>query len=126
MNATSAISSARKFTCASLEKNDPTALKNELTKLGADVQIEGDALVIQLPEDGKLKPAKIDTYEAAEMLLGIIQHDGPDERTAAVEALKRARGLRFVDLAREQIKQLAGPARNAVRDVLQTRGLPVS
>ena len=61
--------------------------------------------------------AKIDTLEAAEMLLGIIQHDGTQERTAAVEALKRARGLRFVDLAREQIKQLAGPAKAAVRDV---------
>lgn len=67
--------------------------------------------------------AKIDTMEAAEMLLGIIQHDGPDERGAAVEALKRARGLRFVDLAREQWKQLAGPARTAVRDVLQVRGV---
>ena len=38
--------------------------------------------------------AKIDTFEAAEMLLGVIQHDGTDERTAAVEALKRARGAR--------------------------------
>ena len=69
--------------------------------------------------------AKIDTLEAAEMLLGVIQHDGPEERAAAVEALKRARGLRFVDLAREQLKQLAGPARAAVRDVLQTRGVGV-
>jgi HEAT repeat protein len=69
--------------------------------------------------------AKIDTLEAAEMLLGVIQHDGTSERTAAVEALKRARGLRFVDLAREQIKQLAGPARTAVRDVLQSRNINV-
>jgi HEAT repeat protein len=67
--------------------------------------------------------AKIDTYEAAEMLLGIIQHDGTPERTAAVEALKRARGLRFVDLAREQLRQLQGPAKVAVRDVLQSRGI---
>ena len=67
--------------------------------------------------------AKIDTLEAAELLLGIIQHDGTQERTAAVEALKRARGLRFVDLAREQVKQLAGPARAAVRDVLQSRNI---
>jgi tetratricopeptide (TPR) repeat protein len=67
--------------------------------------------------------AKIDTFEAAELLLGILQHDGTQERTAAVEALKRARGLRFVDLAREQVKQLAGPARAAVRDVLQSRNI---
>ncbi len=67
--------------------------------------------------------AKIDTLEAAEMLLGVIQHDGSDERTAAVEALKRARGLRFVDLARDQVKQLAGPAKVAVREVLAARGI---
>jgi tetratricopeptide (TPR) repeat protein len=70
--------------------------------------------------------AKIDTIEAAELLLGIIQHDGPEERQAAVEALKRARGLRFVELAREQVKELAGPARAAVRDVLQSRGIGLS
>lgn len=69
--------------------------------------------------------AKIDTLEAAEMLLGVIQHDGPEERGAAVEALKRARGLRFVDLVREQQKQLAPAARAAVREVLQSRNLPV-
>lgn len=67
--------------------------------------------------------AKIDTLEAAEMLLGVIQHDGSDERNAAVEALKRARGLRFVDLARDQVKQLSGPAKAAVRDVLTARGI---
>jgi tetratricopeptide (TPR) repeat protein len=66
--------------------------------------------------------AKIDTVEAAEMLFGVIQHDGSEERAAAVEALKRARGARFVDLARDQLKHLAGPARSAVRAVLESRG----
>ena len=69
--------------------------------------------------------SKIDTLEAAEMLLGVIQHDGAEERGAALDALKKARGLRFVDLARDQIKTLAGPARAAVRDVLQARGVSV-
>ena len=66
--------------------------------------------------------AKIDTIEAAEMLLGVIQHDGSEERTAAVDALKRARGSRFIDLSRDQLKHLAGPARSAVRAVLESRG----
>jgi len=69
--------------------------------------------------------AKIDTVEAAEMLLHVIQHDGSEERGAAVEALKRARGLRFVDVAREQLKQLPSHARGAVREVLQARGMNV-
>jgi tetratricopeptide (TPR) repeat protein len=67
--------------------------------------------------------AKVDTVEAAEMLLGVIEHDGRDERAAAVEALKRARGTRFLDLARAQLPRLAGPAQGAVREVLQTRGM---
>jgi hypothetical protein len=69
--------------------------------------------------------AKIDTLEAAEMLLGVIEHDGTQERLAAVEALKRARGQRFVELGKEQLKQLAGPARAAVREVLQARNVPI-
>ena len=57
--------------------------------------------------------SKIDTLEAA-------------ERVAALDALKKARGLRFVDLARDQMKQLSVPARAAVREVLQARGVSVS
>ena len=37
------------------------ALKNELTELGAQVEIEEDVLTIQPPEDRKLKAAQIDT-----------------------------------------------------------------
>jgi hypothetical protein len=70
--------------------------------------------------------SKIDTLEAAEMMLGVIQHDGAEERGAALEALKKARGLRFVDLARDQMKHLSGPVRTVVRDVLQARGVSVS
>jgi tetratricopeptide (TPR) repeat protein len=69
--------------------------------------------------------AKIDTFEAAEMLLGIIRHDGSEERAAAVEALKRARGMKFVDLARGGLSELSGPAQAAVREVLQGRGVSV-
>jgi len=67
--------------------------------------------------------SKVDTVEAAEMLLGVIEHDGRDERTAAVEALKRSRGTKFVDLARSQLPRLTGPGQAAVREVLQTRGI---
>jgi 3-phosphoshikimate 1-carboxyvinyltransferase len=46
------------------------ALRNELTKLGADVEIEGDdAITIQPPENGKLKAARIDTYDDHRMAM---------------------------------------------------------
>jgi tetratricopeptide (TPR) repeat protein len=69
--------------------------------------------------------AKIDTFEAAEMLLSVIQHDGNDERGAAVEALRRSRGMKFVDLARGSFKELSGPAQAAVRDILHSRGVSI-
>jgi 3-phosphoshikimate 1-carboxyvinyltransferase len=43
------------------------ALSNELTKLGAEVDIEGDALSIHPPE--KLRPAAIDTYDDHRMAM---------------------------------------------------------
>jgi hypothetical protein len=67
--------------------------------------------------------AKIDTVEAAEMLMGIIEHDGSDERQAAVEALRRARGMKFVDLAKSMMGRLSGAPQAAVREILQARGV---
>jgi HEAT repeats len=66
--------------------------------------------------------AKIDTLEAAEMLLGVIEHDGSEERIAAVEALKRTRGSKFPDLAKSSFSRLASSAQAAVREVLEARG----
>jgi len=45
------------------------ALKNELTKLGATVEIEGDDISITPPADGKVKPAAIDTYDDHRMAM---------------------------------------------------------
>lgn len=69
--------------------------------------------------------AKIDTFEAAEMLLSILQHDGPSERDAAVGALKGGRGMKFVDLARSSFRSLPAPAQTAVRQILQGRGVSI-
>ena len=66
--------------------------------------------------------AKIDTIEAAEMLMSVLQHDGAEERAAAVEALKRVRGVKFLELAREQLKHLTASGQAAVREILQVRG----
>jgi 3-phosphoshikimate 1-carboxyvinyltransferase len=45
-------------------------LSNELKKLGAEVDIEGDdSITITPPEDNKLKPASIDTYDDHRMAM---------------------------------------------------------
>jgi 3-phosphoshikimate 1-carboxyvinyltransferase len=43
------------------------ALQNELTKLGADIDVEGDTLIIHPPE--KIKPASVDTYDDHRMAM---------------------------------------------------------
>jgi 3-phosphoshikimate 1-carboxyvinyltransferase len=45
------------------------ALKNELVKLGAKVEIEGDDLHISPPANGKITPAAIDTYDDHRMAM---------------------------------------------------------
>jgi 3-phosphoshikimate 1-carboxyvinyltransferase len=45
------------------------ALAAELTKLGAEVSVEHDAITIQPPEDHKLRPAAIDTYDDHRMAM---------------------------------------------------------
>ena len=67
--------------------------------------------------------ARIDSIEAAELLLGVIEHDGPAERDAAAEALKKSRGTKFLDLAKSSLPRLSGEPQAAVRAVLQVRGI---
>lgn len=69
--------------------------------------------------------SKIDTIEAAEMLLGVIEHDGKDERAAVVDALKRGRGAKFSELARAQFGRIQPGAQGAVREILSARGIGV-
>lgn len=67
--------------------------------------------------------AHIDTLEAAELLLSIIEHDGRDEQKAAVETLKKARGMKFVDIARNALPTLGEASKVTVREILRSRGV---
>lgn len=51
------------------ETDRVAATATELRKLGADVEIAGDDLIITPPEDGRLKPAAIDTYDDHRMAM---------------------------------------------------------
>ncbi len=66
--------------------------------------------------------ARIDTSEAAELMLGVFQHEGQTERVAVMEALKRARGLVFLDAARSAMPTLSESARAQIREVFTARG----
>jgi tetratricopeptide (TPR) repeat protein len=66
--------------------------------------------------------ARIDTNEAAELLLGVFEHEGRPERAAAAEALKRARGTVFLDVARQAMPTLSEQGRAQLREVFHARG----
>jgi len=65
---------------------------------------------------------RIDTREAAELLVDVFQFDGPTERAAAATALSRARGRTFFQVAREALPNVSGDARTAISDVFASRG----
>jgi hypothetical protein len=67
--------------------------------------------------------ARVDTMEAAEFLLGVLEHGAPADRAAALEGLKRARGARFIELARNATHTTAPEVQAALRDVLRSRGI---
>jgi hypothetical protein len=67
--------------------------------------------------------ARVDTMEAAEFLLGVLEHGAPADRTAALEGLKRSRGARFIELARGAMHTTAPEVQTILRDVLRSRGI---
>ena len=66
--------------------------------------------------------ARIDTTEAAELVMSVFQHEGQGERRAVLEALKRSRGTTFLELARGSWQTLSREAQTSVREVFQARG----
>jgi tetratricopeptide (TPR) repeat protein len=67
--------------------------------------------------------AKVDTPEAAEFLLGVLEHGAPNDRVATLEGLKRSRAARFIELARAALPTASPDVQGALRDVLRTRGI---
>ncbi len=67
--------------------------------------------------------ARVDTMEAAEFLLGQLEHGAPADRTAALEGLKRSRGARFIELARSAMHTTTPEVQAVLRDVLRSRGI---
>jgi tetratricopeptide (TPR) repeat protein len=65
----------------------------------------------------------IDTIEAAELLLGVLEHGAPADRLAAMAALKSARGTKFVELARAAVQGAPAALQASLREVLAVRGV---
>ena len=66
--------------------------------------------------------ARIDTIEAAEFLLGVLEHGAPPDRVAAMDGLKKARGARFVEVAKAAMPTSSATLQGSIREVLRARG----
>lgn len=84
-------------------------------------RIYRESQVMRAKKGALVALANVDTVEAAEMMLSVVEHDGPEERAAAVAALRKARSAKFPDLARRELPRLRGAALAAVEDVLRAR-----
>jgi hypothetical protein len=67
--------------------------------------------------------ARVDTVEAAEFLLGILDHGAPADRGAALQGLKGSRGTRFLELATSALPSSGPELQGALREVLRSRGI---
>jgi len=67
--------------------------------------------------------AKVDTPEAAEFLLGVLEHGAPQDRVATLEGLKRSRAARFIEVARAAMPTATPEVQGALKDILRTRGI---
>ncbi len=66
--------------------------------------------------------SRIDSHESAEFLFGVLDHGAPGDRGAALEGLKRARGMKFVELAKSSLPAAPPELQAALREVLHARG----
>jgi hypothetical protein len=67
--------------------------------------------------------ARVDTVEAAEFLLGVLEHGAPVERAATLEALKASRGKSFIELAKSTMHAATPEVQKLLRELFQARGM---
>jgi hypothetical protein len=69
--------------------------------------------------------ARIDAVEAAELVLGVLEHGSPEEKDVAYEGLRSARGTRFMEAARAAYAHASPRLKSALADVLRAKGMTV-
>ena len=67
--------------------------------------------------------ARIDIVEAAELMLGALDHGGPSERAAALSALRAGRGSKFLEAARTAYPEASARLKTAIEEVFESRGV---
>ena len=63
------------------------------------------------------------TFEAAELLLGVIEHGSPQDRQSAMRALGATKATKFLELAKISLAGSSREVQAQLRDILRTRGI---
>jgi hypothetical protein len=66
--------------------------------------------------------SRIETAAAAELLLGILEHGAPADRSVVRKALRETASRAFVELARTKAPSARGDLQAALREILASRG----
>ncbi len=66
---------------------------------------------------------RIDAMEAAELVLGVLEHGSPEEREAALTGLRAVRGSRFIEAARAAYADASPRLKSALTEVLRAKGM---
>jgi HEAT repeat protein len=67
--------------------------------------------------------ARIDTLEAAEIVLRMLEHGTPADHVATLAAVKDARGTKLVELARAELPSATAALQARLREALSLKGL---
>ncbi|MFO0673388.1 MAG: HEAT repeat domain-containing protein [Polyangiaceae bacterium] len=67
--------------------------------------------------------AHIDTTEAAELLLGLLDHGSPDDRASAARALSGTKASRFIELAKASYAASGAALQGELKRVFSARNI---
>jgi len=117
---------------AALRDTAPTVIERACTTIEALCFPHAFDPLVRILREAKHERAKasaiaaltrIDTQEASEFMLSVLEHGSPAERTAALNALKRTRGMRFSEIARSMLPISSAALQEPLREILRARGI---
>lgn len=69
--------------------------------------------------------ARIDTREAAELVLGVLDHGGPEERQAVLGSVSTVQAERFITVARAAYCRASPRLRRTIEELFRARAVPL-
>jgi HEAT repeat protein len=69
--------------------------------------------------------SRVESVDAAEFLLSVLDSGAPQDRVSAAKALREAKGMRFIEVAKSALPTASPELASALREVFNARGLRI-